>query len=115
GTHPITAVYSGDSNFAASTSPVQNLTITAGQGFSTLVNFDGSVHGSAAFLGNIQIVGNFGYGMTSGGGTFDQGVLFQATEDGTLTTLYTFCQQINCTDGAEPFSGPLVVGGNSFG
>jgi len=115
GIHPITAVYSGDSTFSASTSPAQNLTITAGQGFATLVNFDGSVHGSEPFFGNIQIVGQVGYGMTAVGGTYDQGVLFQATADGTLTTLYTFCQQINCTDGAEPFSGPLVFAGNIYG
>ena len=115
GIYPITAVYSGDSVFSASTSPAQNLTITAGQGFATLVNFDGSVHGSEPFFGNIQIVDQFGYGMTAVGGTYDQGVLFQASADGTLTTLYTFCQQINCTDGAEPFSGPLVFAGNIYG
>ena len=113
--YQITAVYSGDSIFSASTSPAQNLTITAGQGFATLVSFDGSVHGSEPFYGNIQIVDQFGYGMTAVGGAYDQGVLFQATADGTLTTLYTFCQQLDCADGAEPFSGPLAFAGNLYG
>ena len=58
--------------------------------------------------------GNF-YGTTGGnGGT--QGTVFKITPGGSLTTLYTFCSQTGCTDGARPFDG-LVKGsdGNFYG
>jgi uncharacterized repeat protein (TIGR03803 family) len=45
--------------------------------------------------------GNF-YGTTYAGGANGDGTLFKMTPDGTLTTLYTFCSQSNCTDGSEP-------------
>jgi uncharacterized repeat protein (TIGR03803 family) len=53
--------------------------------------------------------GNF-YGTTSaGGGTGAGGTVFKITPSGTLTTLYSFCSQSNCTDGDEPLAG-LVQG-----
>jgi len=60
--------------------------------------------------------GNF-YGTTSqGGDEINQGTVFRITPQGALTTLYVFCMQHGCTDGAEPFSG-LVQGsdGNLYG
>ncbi len=55
--------------------------------------------------------GNF-YGVTFGGGPFDSfGTIFQITNSGTLTTLYTFCQLSECTDGDIPYGG-LVQGLN---
>ncbi len=84
--------------------------------FTTLADFDGSADGAEPLYGYpIVISGGNGYGMTVAGGTYDQGAVFQVTPAGTVTTLYTFCSQVNCTDGAEPFSGPLVVGGNFYG
>jgi uncharacterized repeat protein (TIGR03803 family) len=50
--------------------------------------------------------GNF-YGTTQFGGSNRQGTVFRITPHGKLTTLYNFCSQTNCTDGAAPF-GPLV-------
>ena len=44
--------------------------------------------------------GNF-YGTTPGGGTTG-GTVFRMTQSGTLTTLYNFCSQPNCADGATP-------------
>ncbi|MGA9931351.1 MAG: choice-of-anchor tandem repeat GloVer-containing protein, partial [Terriglobales bacterium] len=84
--------------------------------FSTLADFTGSANGAEPLYGYpIVFSGGNGYGMTNAGGTYDEGVVFQVTTGGTVTTLYTFCSQVNCTDGAEPFSGPLVVGGNIYG
>ena len=44
------------------------------------------------------------------------GTVFQITPSGTLTTLYSFCSQSNCADGADPYAG-LVQGtdGNFYG
>ena len=84
---------------------------------STLANFEGSSDGADPFLMSLiqGSDGNF-YGTTIAGGAFDNGTVFQVTPGGTLTTLYTFCSQTNCTDGGEPFSG-LVQGsdGNFYG
>jgi uncharacterized repeat protein (TIGR03803 family) len=44
------------------------------------------------------------YGTSSNGGTSGNGIVFKITPDGTLTTLYNFCSQPNCTDGYYPFA-----------
>jgi uncharacterized repeat protein (TIGR03803 family) len=73
---------------------------------------DGSFPDSGVVLGTD---GNF-YGTTSGGSVFGQGTVFKLTPGGTLTTLYNFCSQSNCTDGGRP-EGGLVQGegGNLYG
>ena len=68
--------------------------------------------------------GNF-YGTTlSGGtsptncinGTFGCGTVFEITPGGTITTLYSFCSQTNCIDGANPYSGLVqAADGNFYG
>ena len=59
--------------------------------------------------------GNF-YGTTEGGGTGTFGTVFKITSNGTLTTLYNFCVQYPCADGAAP-PGVLVqsTDGNLYG
>jgi len=65
--------------------------------------------------------GNF-YGTTYsiyyyvGIGPKTRGTVFKITPSGALTTLYTFCSQSGCTDGANPVA-PLVQGtdGNFYG
>jgi uncharacterized repeat protein (TIGR03803 family) len=42
------------------------------------------------------------YGTALSGGANMQGTLFKLTPAGALTTLYNFCSQSNCTDGASP-------------
>jgi uncharacterized repeat protein (TIGR03803 family) len=42
------------------------------------------------------------YGTTSLGGANHSGTVFKITPGGALTTLYSFCSQTNCTDGALP-------------
>ncbi len=86
------------------------------QTLTTQLDFTGSANGATPLYGYPVVSGKYGYGTTSGGGAYDQGTVFQATQMGTiLTTLYTFCSQLNCTDGAEPLSGPIVFGGNIYG
>ncbi len=59
------------------------------------------------------------YGTTAGGGADGYGTVFKITVDGALTTLYSFCSQPNCTDGALSVLGtpPLVqaTDGNFYG
>jgi uncharacterized repeat protein (TIGR03803 family) len=45
--------------------------------------------------------GNF-YGVNDAGGPDFSGTFFKLTPGGVLSTLYTFCSQPNCTDGALP-------------
>jgi len=57
--------------------------------------------------------GNF-YGTTSEGGAGGQGTVFKITPGGALTTLYSFCSESNCTDGAQPLSGLIEGTDGSF-
>jgi uncharacterized repeat protein (TIGR02543 family) len=56
------------------------------------------------------------YGTTSTDGNYGYGTVFKITPSGALTTLYSFCTQSDCTDGATPVAG-LVQGtdGNFYG
>ena len=56
------------------------------------------------------------YGTTSSGGAQGFGTVFKITPSGALTTLYSFCAQTGCTDGAGPWA-PLVqaTDGNFYG
>ena len=73
---------------------------------------DGATPNAPLLQGND---GNF-YGTTSAGGANNAGEVFKITPAGSLTVLYSFCSQTNCTDGYAPFAG-LVQGtdGNFYG
>lgn len=55
------------------------------------------------------------YGSTNTGGANGDGIIFRITTKGKLTTLYAFCSETNCTDGAVP--NPLIqtTDGDLFG
>jgi len=58
--------------------------------------------GQYAYAGLVQATDGDFYGSTSagGGGAYHQGgTVFKITPSGTLTTIYNFCSQPNCTDG----------------
>jgi uncharacterized repeat protein (TIGR03803 family) len=56
------------------------------------------------------------YGTTEEGGAHNAGTIFKLTPDGTLSTLYNFCAQSNCTDGFQPDAGLVEgAGGALFG
>ena len=56
------------------------------------------------------------YGVTETGGAHDWGTLFKITPSGKESTVYAFCAQSQCTDGASP-NGPVVLdaAGNIYG
>jgi uncharacterized repeat protein (TIGR03803 family) len=93
--------------------------ITPDGKLTTLHSFD-EADGEFPYAGLIQATdGNF-YGTTSQGGANCAyngcGTIFSITPSGSLTTLYSFCSQPHCPDGAFPYVG-LVQGtdGNFYG
>src|ERR1017187_5485119 len=65
----------------------------------------GCPDGAGPYAGLVQAANGGLYGTTLVGGTNSAGTIFKITPGGTLTTLYSFCPQTNCTDGAEPEAG----------
>jgi uncharacterized repeat protein (TIGR03803 family) len=90
-------------------------TISAdGQAFTTLFSFDkaGGYEPNALIQASD---GNF-YGTTYYDGANGGGTVFRITPAGTLTTLYTFCAQTKCADGAKPWDGLVqATDGNFYG
>jgi uncharacterized repeat protein (TIGR03803 family) len=91
--------------------------------FSVLTNFNGK-NGDGANGPLVQGAnGNF-YGTTPYGGAhnsnkscsgFGCGTVFEITPAGKLTTLYNFCSQKACADGATPYALMLGTNGNFYG
>jgi uncharacterized repeat protein (TIGR03803 family) len=72
--------------------------------------------GEYPYGGLVQALdGNF-YGTTYWAGANGGGTVFKITPEGKLTTLYSFCAQASCADGAQPL-GRLIQGtdGNLYG
>jgi len=79
--------------------------------------------GSSPSSGLIQASDGNLYGTTSGDNVLPDcslnqgcGTVFKMTLDGTLTTIYNFCAQTDCTDGRNPFAGLVQASdGNLYG
>lgn len=91
---------------------------TKAQQLTTLYSFcpqQTCTHGDYPEAGLVQgSDGNF-YGVTAYGGAngiSGWGTVFTITPAGALTTLYTFCAEIRCTDGEFPYGG-LVQGNDA--
>jgi uncharacterized repeat protein (TIGR03803 family) len=86
------------------------------QTLKTLVNFNGSNGGGPDTMALVQGTDGDLYGTTNTGGTQGYGTIFRMTPTGALRTLYNFCSQSNCTDGASPYQGLiLATDGNFYG
>src|ERR1039458_9489584 len=84
------------------------------QTLTTLYSFcsqSGCPDGAGPYAGLVQATNGGLYGTTYNGGTNSAGTIFKITPGGTLTTLYSFCSQTNCTDGTGPQAG-LVQAAN---
>ena len=95
--------------------------ITSGGTLTTLHSFNNSDGNAPAALilagdGNFYGTASQGGGASCSRGPNGCGTVFRITPGGTLTTLYTFCAQANCTDGYFP-GAALVQGrdGNLYG
>ena len=103
--------------------------ITAGGTLTMLYSFcfqPSCTDGGFPAAGLVQATNGKFYGTTGDGGTYGDGTVFEITAGGKLTTLYSFCSQTNCTDGAIPideliqatdgnFYGTTTYGGTNYG
>jgi uncharacterized repeat protein (TIGR03803 family) len=77
--------------------------------------------GDSATAGLVQATNGDLYGTASQGGANDPcgvgcGTVFKITPSGTLTTLYNFCAQSECADGASPMAGLVeATNGDLYG
>jgi uncharacterized repeat protein (TIGR03803 family) len=84
--------------------------------FNTLVDFNGTNGAQPHYAPLVQGLDGNLYGTTALGGAHEQGTVFKITPTGMLTTLYSFCAQNRCIDGAEPLAGlMLATDGNFYG
>jgi uncharacterized repeat protein (TIGR03803 family) len=90
--------------------------------FTTLHSFDGA-DGAFPQAGLVQGINGHLYGTTAYGGnntpaeTIGNGTIFDITPSGAFKTVFSFCPEGNCSDGATPVSAGLVqaTGGDIFG
>ncbi len=110
----------GTTSGSGDESPGTVFRITTSGTFTPLYNFchvSGCADGEIPYGGLVQGTdGNF-YGTTYGGGSHgNHGTVFRITSTGTLTTLYSFCAQSGCPDGANPTAGLVqATDGNFYG
>ena len=76
---------------------------------------NGCPDGAQPFTALVQATDGNLYGTTPEGGTGDHGTIFRITPDGTLTTLYRFCSQMECPDGSVPNGLVQASDGNFYG
>jgi uncharacterized repeat protein (TIGR03803 family) len=86
----------------------------------TLYSFcsqSGCTDGLGVIAGLVQATNGNLYGTTiNDGANGAGGTIFKITPGGTLTTLYSFCSQSGCTDGATPPAGLIqATDGNFYG
>src|SRR5579862_958521 len=86
------------------------------QTFSVLYDFCAQVgctdgrHPSPALIQGLD--GNL-YGGGYAGGLYQAGTIFKLTPTGQMTSLYNFCSQAGCADGASPYGSFLLgIDGN---
>jgi uncharacterized repeat protein (TIGR03803 family) len=93
--------------------------ITPAGALTTLYSFcaeggGGCTDGVEPTAGLVQAPNGDFYGTTSFGGSKGGGTVFKITPAGTLTTLYTFCTVVGCTDGAQPNAGLVQANNGDF-
>jgi uncharacterized repeat protein (TIGR03803 family) len=90
--------------------------ITPTGAFTELFRFDGPNGGEPGTGALLQGADGNLYGTTFAGGGNGNGTVFRITTSDKLTTLYRFCSQSGCADGAGPYAGLIQgTGGNLYG
>jgi uncharacterized repeat protein (TIGR03803 family) len=93
----------------------------------TLYSFcsqNGCSDGEFPYYPLVQAANGDFYGTTAGGGANNScgtgqngpgcGTVFKVTPGGILTTLYSFCSESGCTDGANPYAGLIQASAGYF-
>jgi uncharacterized repeat protein (TIGR03803 family) len=80
----------------------------------TIYAFCDSCANGSSPSGVLQVTDGNLYGTTLYGGGPEAGTIFKVTPNGTLTTLYEFCSQSGCMDGAFPVAGLLQATNGDF-
>jgi len=93
--------------------------ITPSGTLTTLHSFD-ATDGAYPYAGLVQATDGNLYGTTGNGGANNIcnsgcGTVFKITPAGAFTTLYSFCSQPNCADGASPYALVQGTDGNFYG
>lgn len=92
--------------------------ITPGGTFTSLYTFcaqSGCADGSNPYNGLVPATDGNLYGLTDGGGVYNNGTIFKITTTGTLTTIYEFCEQSGCPDGTDAAGLFQATDGNFYG
>lgn len=88
---------------------------SSAQTFTSLGSFDYTFGENPQQASIVQGVdGNF-YGATNLGGAFNRGTIYMVTPQGTLSSVYAFCAQGSCPDGAAPQALTLGADGDFYG
>ena len=88
--------------------------LLSAQTFTTLASFGYFIGSNQGVMTLVQGVDGNLYGTTEAGGANGFGTVFQITPTGTLTSLYSFCSQPNCTDGGAPEAGLVLDNDGDF-
>jgi uncharacterized repeat protein (TIGR03803 family) len=90
--------------------------VTPGGTLTTLHSFGSqSLDGQEPLAGLVQASNGDFYGTAYSGGAYQgSGTVFKITPSGTLTTLYSFCAQSACSDGAGPTAGLVRATNGDF-
>ncbi len=92
--------------------------VASAQTVTTLASFDKANGRDPGFPAAPLVQGTNGnfYGTTVAGGRNDEGTVFEITPAGKLHTLYSFCSQASCSDGAVANAGLVQsTDGNFYG
>jgi uncharacterized repeat protein (TIGR03803 family) len=94
--------------------------VSPAQTFNSLASFDGTDGAGPEFVSLVQGLDGNLYGKAVSGGNSSCesgcGTVFKITLGGTLTAIYTFCEQAKCADGELPFGGmALATDGDFYG
>lgn len=92
-----------------------NLILAAKADYRVLHNFTGTANdGSTPLLGKLALSGSTFYGMTSRGGSYNNGIVFKMnTDGGEFQVLHSFVSA--STDGQEPFGSLIQSGSTLYG
>ena len=90
--------------------------ISAAGKLKTLHSFGAAGDGANPYAALVQAADGTFYGTTYSGGSHGQGTVFAITAAGKLTTIYSFCSEKKCSDGAAPYAGVIqATDGNFYG